>query len=134
MTGNRHVPFWSRAGVATPRLRQQFFFRAIPGRGLSLQETAEALRDHILRAVGVPVTVGIGRSKTLAKLISDTAKPFGALALLDPDAEWGLLQRTSVTEVSGIADRRAARLEPHGITTCLDLAFADRLLVRELLT
>jgi hypothetical protein len=36
--------------------------------------------------------------------------------------------------VSGIADRRAARLAPYGITTCLDLALADRRLVRWLLT
>jgi nucleotidyltransferase/DNA polymerase involved in DNA repair len=113
----------------------EFFFRAVPRRGLSLQETAEALRDHILRAVGVPVTVGIARTKTLAKLVSDTAKPFGALALLGGrDVEWSLLDRTPVTAVTGIADRRAARLEPHGITTCLDLVFADRLLIRELLT
>ncbi len=45
-----------------------------------------------------------------------------------------LLERLPVTEVSGIANRRAARLEPHGITTCLDLALADRRLVRSLLT
>jgi nucleotidyltransferase/DNA polymerase involved in DNA repair len=112
----------------------EFFFRAVPHGGLSLQGTAEALRDRVLEEVGVPVTVGIGRSKTLAKLTSDTAKPFGALALLGRDVEWSLLDRTPVTEVSGIASRRAARLEPYGITTCLDLAFADRLLVRDLLT
>jgi nucleotidyltransferase/DNA polymerase involved in DNA repair len=82
----------------------------------------------------VPVTVGIGRTRTLAKLISDTAKPFGAVALLDRDAEWSLLGRTPVTEVSGIASRRAATLEPHGIRTCLDLALADRRLVRSLIT
>src|SRR5262249_56242643 len=71
---------------------------------------------------------------TLAKLTSERAKAFGALALLGRDVEWSLLDRTPVTEVSGIASRRAARLEPYGITTCLDLAFADRLLVRDLLT
>jgi nucleotidyltransferase/DNA polymerase involved in DNA repair len=112
----------------------EFFFQAIPHRGLSLQETAEALRDHILQAVRVPVTVGIARTKTLAKLVSDTAKPFGALALLDPDAERALLDRLPVTAVSGIADRRAARLAPYGIHTCLDLALADRRLIRWLLT
>jgi nucleotidyltransferase/DNA polymerase involved in DNA repair len=80
------------------------------------------------------VAVGIARTKTLAKLVSDTAKPFGAVALTDPVAERALLGRTEVTEISGIADRRAARLEPHGIKTCLDLALADRLLVRRLLT
>ena len=53
---------------------------------LSLQKTAEAIRARILQAVGVPATVGIARSRTLSKLISDTAKPFGALAILDPEA------------------------------------------------
>src|SRR5271156_1255261 len=63
----------------------EFFFEAVPQRGLTLQETAEALRDRIFAAVGVPATVGIARTRTLAKLISDTAKPFGALALFDRD-------------------------------------------------
>jgi nucleotidyltransferase/DNA polymerase involved in DNA repair len=112
----------------------EFFFRAAPAPGQTFQELAEALRDHVLKAVGVPVTVGVGRTRTLAKLVSDTAKPFGAVALLDPDAERALLDRLPVTEVSGIAERRAARLAPHGIRTCLDLAFADRRLVRWLLT
>src|SRR5262249_48955736 len=83
---------------------------------------------------GVPVTVGIAPTRTLAKLVSDTAKPFGALALLDRDAVRSLLERSPVTEISGIASRRAARRAPHGIHTCLDLAFSDRLRVRELLT
>ncbi len=134
MTGNCHVPFWSRAGVATPRLRQQFFFLAVPFRGLSLQATAEAIRERILLTVGVPVTVGIARTKALAKLISDTAKPFGALAVLDRDAERALLAQHPVTDITGIAGRRAARLAPHGIFTCLDFALADRKFIRSLLT
>jgi nucleotidyltransferase/DNA polymerase involved in DNA repair len=110
----------------------EFFFE-IPA-GTSLQEMAEQLRDAVLREVGVPVTVGIARTKTLAKLVSDTAKPFGALALLGHDAEQALLGRLPVTEISGIADRRAARLAPYGIATCLDLARADRRFIRRLLT
>ena len=39
-----------------------------------------------------------------------------------------------MTEITGIAGRRAARLMPWGIRTCLDLARADRRLVRSLLT
>src|SRR5262245_23117741 len=112
----------------------EFVFEAVPLRGRTLQETAEALRAQVLRRVGVPVTVGVGRSRTLAKLIADAAKPFGALAVLDPDAEKALLARLPVTEVSGIAARRAARLAPFGITSCLDFARADRALVRRLLT
>ncbi len=112
----------------------EFFFQAIPQRGLSLQQTVGAMRDHILRVVGVPVTVGIARTRTLAKLISDAAKPFGALAVLDPDAERALLGRLPVTEITGIARRRAARLTPFGIHTCLDLALSDRAMVKKLLT
>jgi nucleotidyltransferase/DNA polymerase involved in DNA repair len=112
----------------------EFFFEIRGGDGTTLQHLAEQMRNAVLRQVGVPVTVGIARTKTLAKLISDTAKPFGALALLDPDAERALLDSLPVTEVSGIASRRAARLEPYGITTCLDLALADRRFIRSLLT
>ena len=50
-----------------------------------LAADAEVIRDRIWEAVRVPVTVGIARTRTLAKLISDAAKPFGALAVLDPD-------------------------------------------------
>jgi nucleotidyltransferase/DNA polymerase involved in DNA repair len=112
----------------------EFFFEVPSGMAASPQGAAEAIRDHILQAVGVPVTVGVGRTRTLAKLISDTAKPFGAKALLDSDAERSLLERTPVAEVSGVASRRAARLTPHGIATCLDLARADRRRIRDLLT
>jgi hypothetical protein len=82
----------------------------------------------------VPVTVGIARTRTLAKLISDSAKPFGASAVLDRDAEEALLADRPVHEITGISGRRAARLSPWGIKTCLDLARADRRLVRSLLT
>jgi DNA polymerase V len=104
----------------------EFVFEAVPLAGLSYQGTAEMIRDRIWAAVRVPVTVGIARSRTLAKLISDTAKPFGALAILDRDSEESLLAARPVTDVTGIAGRRAARLSPWGILTCLDFARADR--------
>jgi nucleotidyltransferase/DNA polymerase involved in DNA repair len=112
----------------------EVFFELPPLGTASLQSAAEALRGRVLAEVGVPVTVGVARTRILAKLISDTAKPFGAKAVVDPPAEQALLARLPVTEVTGIATRRGARLEPHGIRTCLDLARADRKLVRRLLT
>src|SRR5437764_13398537 len=36
----------------------EFFFRAVPEKGRSLQETAESMRARILRDVAIPVTVG----------------------------------------------------------------------------
>ena len=110
----------------------EFFFEAPSGD--DAQACGEALRDAILKEVGVPATVGIARTRTLAKLASDTAKPFGALALRGREEEHGLLARTPVTEISGIAKRRAATLAPYGIKTCLDFANAGRRLVRQLVT
>ena len=112
----------------------EFFFLALPAPGLSLQATAELLRDRILQEVRLPVTVGVARTKTLAKLVSDSSKPFGAVTLLDRDAERAVLDRTPVNAICGIADRWAAKLAAHGIFTALDLALADRRFIRSLLT
>jgi DNA polymerase V len=112
----------------------EFFFEATPPRGMDYQRYAEVVRDRIMERVRIPVTVGIARSRTLAKLISDTAKPFGARAVLDRQAETELLARLPVVEITGIAGRRERRLQPWGIRTCLDLAQADRRLIRDLLT
>ena len=65
----------------------EFFFQAVTDGRQTFQELAVAIRDRIWERVGVPVTVGIARTRTLAKLISDAAKPFGALAVADRDQE-----------------------------------------------
>ena len=109
----------------------EFFFEAVPARGESFQELAERIKAQVETAAKVPVTIGIARSRTLAKLISDAAKPNGAL---DEAAEAALLAGRPVTEITGLAGRRQRRLAPWGIRTCLDLARADRRLVRSLLT
>src|SRR5262249_30288564 len=122
----------------TPRVEyfsiDEFFFEVLPPCQPSFQELAEALRERIWQSVRVPVTVGIARTKTLAKLIADTAKPFGALAVLDGDGGRLLWAQQPVTQISGIAGGRAARLDSHGLHPCLDLALADRRFVRSLLT
>ncbi|HEY1190714.1 MAG TPA: nucleotidyltransferase [Gemmata sp.] len=126
-------------GSFSPRVEyysiDEFFFAADPpGRGRTLAQTATAIRDHIRETAGLPVTIAIARTRTLAKLFSDTAKPFGAVAVTDRGHERALLSQLAVTEISGIAGRRAARLAPYGIRTCLDLAGADGRLVNRLLT
>jgi DNA polymerase V len=126
-------------GALSPRVEyysiDEFFFQAVPHRRRQpLHETAATIRDHIREDVGLPVTIGIARTRTLAKLFSDTAKPNGCVAVLDRDHERELLARFPATEISGIAGRRAARLEPYGIRTCLDLADASGKLVKQVLT
>jgi len=98
------------------------------------QPFARAIQGAILERVGVPVTIGVARTKTLAKLVSDLAKPFGALALIGRDAEEKLLAARPVNDVTGIAGRSAAKLAAHGIKTCLEFANARPSLIRKLLT
>ncbi|WP_145060601.1 DNA polymerase Y family protein [Adhaeretor mobilis] len=95
---------------------------------------ASGLQRELIREVGVPVSVGIAPTKTLAKLISDSVKPFGYGVALTESARRELLEGLPVTEITGIAKRSAVKLASHGITTCDQLAAADRAFVRWLLT
>src|SRR5262249_53227580 len=112
----------------------EFFFRVVPPPGEDYRGAAARLPDDIKARVGVPVTVGIARSRTLAKFVSDGAKPFGAEAVLAGRAGETLLAVEPGTGSGATAGRRAAGLLPHGIVTCLDFAGADRRLIRALLT
>lgn len=95
---------------------------------------AGALQQAILSRVGVPASVGIAPTKTLAKLASDSAKPFGIGVVADDTQRRALLAGLPVTEISGIARRSAAHLARHGIATCEQFAAADRAFIRWLLT
>jgi DNA polymerase V len=112
----------------------EFFWEGPPVKGACYRQSAGHVRDHVKKTTGLPMTVAYARTRTLAKLFADTAKPCGAVAVADPDHETELLAKLPVTEIAGIARRSAAKLEPHGIKTCLDLRNASGLLVRRLLT
>jgi DNA polymerase V len=126
-------------GSFSPRVEyysiDEFFFEAHPLSHTSdLARSATAIRDHVREAAGLPVTIGVARTRTLAELFGDTGKPFGAVTVLTRDHERELLAEMPVTEISGVAGGRAARLAPYGIRSCLDSADADGRLVNELLT
>ena len=95
---------------------------------------ARDLQHRILREVGVPASVGISKSKTLAKLASDTHKPFGYFIAINDRRIATLLDGLSVTEIAGVARRGAQKLADHNITTCDQFAAAERGLIRHLLT
>jgi nucleotidyltransferase/DNA polymerase involved in DNA repair len=112
----------------------EFFFTVPAVSPVPAADTARSLRDEVKAQTRLPVTVAIARTRTLAKLFVETVKPFGAIAITDPAEEQEILARLPVTEVAGIAGRRAARLAPYGVRSCLDLARMRRSLVRSLLT
>ena len=98
------------------------------------KQQARDLQSRVLDMVGVPVSVGIGPTKLLAKLASDRNKPFGCHVVNDDASRMALLQGLPVTEITGIAQRSAAKLASHGITTCEEFIRADRRLIRKVLT
>lgn len=115
----------------------EFFFEADTleqSFGCSLPEAVAALQTEFLDCVGVPVSIGVSTSRILAKLGSDSAKPYGWYVLTDPERIAKLLHEQPVDELTGIGLRSRLKLNSLGITTCADLAAADRKMIRDLLT
>lgn len=92
-------------------------------RGLSIRRD---VRTH----VGLPVRVGLGPTRTLAKIANAMAKKGvgggdGVADLHHPVEREALLAAWPVREVWGVADATASKLAVHGVTTALDLAKMD---------
>jgi DNA polymerase-4 len=85
---------------------------------------AMRLRRELRDQVGLPVTVGIARTKFLAKVASGVAKPDGLL-LVPPDRELAFLHPLPVERVWGVGRVTATRLRTFGINTVGELARVD---------
>ena len=71
--------------------------------------------------VGLPITVGVARTKFLAKVASGVAKPDGLL-VVDPDRERDFLHPLPVTRLWGVGTVTAAKLNRLGIEVVADVA------------
>ena len=92
-----------------------------------VRELGYAMRQRVGRWTGLPVCVGVGPTKTLAKLANHVAKQhprsrgvFSYNALSDEQKN-RLLERIAVGEVWGVGRKLTQRLAHHGIHTVLDL-------------
>ena len=113
------------------------FVRLWPQHGWSMTERGRELRETIDRQVGIPVSIGMGSTKTRAKIATGIAKKYpgygGVFDLencSDPDA---VLAATPVGKVWGIGRKSTARLAGRGIHTALDLKSSDRERIGKLL-
>src|SRR5262249_16896910 len=84
-------------------------------------EIAVRLRRAAPERVGLPLTVGIARTKFLAKVASAVAKPDGLL-VVPPDEELAFLHPLPVERVWGVGAATARKLHGRGIATVADLA------------
>ncbi len=92
-------------------------------------EIAARLRRRIREDVGLPITVGVARTKFLAKVASAVAKPDGLLVVA-PERELEFLHPLPVERVWGVGRVTAEKLHQRGITTVGQVALlAERDLV-----
>lgn len=100
---------------------------------------ARTVRENIWHWIGVPVSIGIASSKTLAKLASERAKKEpdlgGVLSLIDQPADVinRYLEATPVQDVWGVGWRSTPKLRARGIGTALDLSHLPARLSQQLL-
>jgi DNA polymerase IV len=79
-------------------------------------EIALRLRRDVRQRVGLPVTVGVARTKFLAKVASGVAKPDGLL-VVPPDKELAFLHPLPVEALWGVGAVTGRKLRSFGITT-----------------
>jgi DNA polymerase-4 len=87
-------------------------------------EIAGRLQRRILQEVGLPITVGVARTKFLAKVASAVAKPNGLL-VVPPDDELGFLHPLPVERLWGVGRVTAAKLHSRGLRTVGQVAGLD---------
>ncbi|WP_130472131.1 Y-family DNA polymerase [Candidatus Magnetaquicoccus inordinatus] len=104
--------------------------------GRQATEIGIQIRQEIARQLALPVGVGIGASKTLAKLANHVAKkrpPYQGVCNFNdmtPAERNAIMASIDIGEVWGVGSRSAARLRNMGITHVLALAQADPRLLR----
>ena len=84
-------------------------------------EIAKAIRRRVREELGLPISVGLARTKHLAKIASQVAKPDG-LVVVDPKAELGFLHDLPVELMWGVGPVTKAPLAEMGVTTIGQLA------------
>jgi DNA polymerase-4 len=84
-------------------------------------QIAMRLRRDVLERVGLPISVGVARTKFLAKVASAVAKPNGLL-VVPPEAELAFLHPLPVRRLWGVGAVTAAKLEARGLRRVGDVA------------
>ncbi|MDV7634967.1 DUF4113 domain-containing protein [Acinetobacter baumannii] len=100
-------------------------------KNFDLEKVGQQMRQQIWKWLGLPVCVGIGRSKTEAKIANHIAKKnpgFNSvcdLVSMDPCNKEYYFSLIDVSEVWGVGRKHSKKLQGMGINTVLDLACAE---------
>lgn len=104
-------------------------FLNLAGLCSSLTEYGRRIRRTVKQWTGIPVAVGIGQTKTLAKIAAriakKSAKASGVFDISNCPCLGGILAETEVEKIWTVGIKTALKLKKAGITTALDLRDAD---------
>jgi DNA polymerase-4 len=95
-------------------------------------QIAETIRQRVASEIGLPLSVGVARTKHLAKVASQVAKPNG-LVVVEPDDERAFLDPLPVTLIWGVGPATESRLAASGIRTIGQLAATGHSILEQLL-
>ena len=109
---------WSRG---SPSTRRSSTSAACAGCRARRPRSPPGCAPRCASASGLPITVGVARTKFLAKVASGVAKPDGLL-VVPPGAERAFLHPLPVERLWGVGAKTAAKLHARGITTVADVA------------
>ncbi|OQY31236.1 MAG: hypothetical protein B6241_14545 [Spirochaetaceae bacterium 4572_59] len=100
-----------------------------------LLQQATQIRTRVEQWVGIAVSVGIGRTKTLAKIANSWAKKREDGICMPTDEDWPrLLARTDVRDIWGVGQQYAHMLHSNAVHTAADLKACDEIWVKKRMT
>ena len=85
------------------------------------EDLARSLKQRVKRELGLTISVGVGSSKSVAKIASDLDKPDG-LTVVPPSTETSFLAPLPVGKLPGVGPKTQERLASEGVVTVGDLA------------
>lgn len=98
----------------------------------------ENIRNKVKQWTGMPVTIGVAKTKTLAKIANRFAKKkkikSGVLNLCDYDSSDSFLEETNIKDIWGVGSQYRKMLNNYGIENALDFTKADRKWIRKRMT
>jgi DNA polymerase V len=84
------------------------------------------IRERVLRDVGVPVSIGVGRTKTIAKEASHVAKENNGVCILTDEKWKEYAPQVACGRIWGVGRRTAEKFRAHDVHTAADVTALDR--------
>ncbi|GAB3279589.1 Y-family DNA polymerase [Kineosporia babensis] len=112
--------FHRHARAVEPGSMEEAFLDVAAPDQSAARQAAQAIRAEVAAQLGIAVSVGVGRTKLIAKLASRAAKPDG-LHVIAADQEARLRAELPIGQVWGIGPKTAARLRDLDVHRLLDL-------------